>query len=71
MKRPGQTVKLRNNNTEPPLPERGDWLRTSTGRTYEVLEVSGQQLTCMVLRPDAKPAADCIIYEWVWNWRRR
>jgi len=50
-----------------PVP--GDGLRTSTGRTYLILEVRGRTLRCLVL-PRGEPV-DGTVFEWAWARRRK
>ena len=51
------------------LPEVGDELRTPTGRRYQVLNVRGHQMTCLVLPADA--AVQGRVLEWFWVGRRK
>lgn len=71
MKKVGQTVKLRYTHWAGPLPERGDWLRTTTGRQYEILEIHGRQLVCMVLSSEAEPGFGVTRFSWYWTPRVR
>jgi hypothetical protein len=53
----------------PPMP--GDWLRTSTGRTYEVVEVRGKRLICRVLPWGSQQPFGVTLYHWEWSKRIR
>lgn len=67
MKRIGETVKLRFAHWTGPLPEPGDILTTSTGRRYQINDVRGRNLHCVVMRPGAKVPGDARRFEWLWK----
>lgn len=58
-------VKLRWLAWDGPLPEPGDVLKTSTGRTYEIIESKGRTLTCRVVPPDTR--IEGRLFEWRWS----
>lgn len=51
-----------------PEPESGDALRTSTGRTYEILKVNGKRLHCRVVPEDTR--IEGRVFKWIWNKRK-
>lgn len=73
MKAIGQSVTLRAVAWEGSLPVAGDWLRTSTGRQYEIERVRGSacplRLDCVIIPPESN-AGDIRVHQWVWNVRR-
>lgn len=74
MKAAGSKVVLRATAWIGSLPRPGDWLRTKTGRQYEILEIRGRAcpltLVCMVLPAGATREKETV-HHWAWNWKRR
>ncbi len=73
MKAVGSSVTLRAVSWEGSLPVAGDWLRTRSGRTYEIERVRGDacplRLDCVII-PPGLPAGDIPVHSWFWNVRR-
>ena len=53
------------------LPVVGDWLRTKTGRTYEVIETRGRRMVCLVIDPLSIAPAGIRIYSFYWMPRKK
>lgn len=51
------------------MPEVGDELRFRNGRRYQVLEIRGRGLRCLVLPPEAEVQGT--VHEWHWSPRQR
>ena len=64
MKRPGDPCKLTCLWWDGIPPEAGDCLRTTTGRTYQILEIKGKSLHCVVLAKDAPPRVYSLYVIW-------
>lgn len=64
MKKPGDPCKLTCLWWHGPKPEAGDTLRTKTGRQYQILEIRGRVLQCVVLEKDAVPTGT--VHPWTW-----
>lgn len=64
-------VKLRRISWSGSEPVPGDVLRTKTGRQYEIQEVVGNKLTCMIIPAEAKPAEGFRVIPWYWKSRKR
>lgn len=64
---PWAQVKLRVNHGE--IPDIGVELRTPSGRRYQVINVRGKTLHCIVLPPEA--SVDGPVIEWTWTARNK
>lgn len=64
------TIRLRWEGPADQFPAVGDWLRTPTGRTYEIESARGASLTCRVLPPGSLPDSGRV-YDFYWLPRKR
>lgn len=71
MKAPLERLTLRRVSWIGPDPLPGDWLQTTTGRRYQVINVRGTILHCRVLPPEAEPEPGVRIFNWFWANRKR
>ncbi len=71
MKPIGTRASIRLTDWEGELPVAGDWLRTKTGRTYEVIEVRGRLMVCLVLSPFAVAPSFIKIHSFYWLPRKK
>lgn len=62
---PWANVELRVSHGE--VPPVGAELRMTTGRRYQVIEVRGRTLSCIVLPPEAEIQGEV----WSWQWTPR
>lgn len=53
------------------LPVAGDWLRTRTGRTYEVIETKSKRMICLVIDPLCIPPPGNTIHSFYWLPRKK
>lgn len=51
------------------VPPFGAELRTPSGRRYQVVEIRGKQMRCLVLPADAAPGDP--VLSWYWSSRRK
>lgn len=68
MKAEWDCVRLRVLGWTGPAPESGDELITRMGRRYQILEIRGNLLVCLVLPRDAP--IDGHVFRWEWSRRR-